>query len=112
MPIAFYYGRPITGTIWLFTGGLFLIGWIIDLFLMPGMKDHADAVSVSGEYDHTIAWILLTFLGVFGVHRFYQEKWLTGILYFLTGGLFFFGVIYDFWTLNDQLSELNAKLDN
>ena len=33
----FYYGRQITGTIWFFTLGLFFIGWIIDLFLIPGL---------------------------------------------------------------------------
>ena len=33
----FYYGRPVTGTIWFFTLGLFFIGWIIDLFLIPSM---------------------------------------------------------------------------
>ena len=27
----FYYGKPVTGTIWFFTLGLFFIGWIIDL---------------------------------------------------------------------------------
>jgi TM2 domain-containing membrane protein YozV len=32
----FYTGRWITGLIWLFTGGLLLIGQIIDLFLIPG----------------------------------------------------------------------------
>lgn len=32
----FYCGRWVTGLIWLFTGGLFLIGQIIDLFLIPG----------------------------------------------------------------------------
>ena len=31
----FYFGKPISGTIWLFTGGLLLIGWIIDVFLIP-----------------------------------------------------------------------------
>ena len=35
----FYTGRWITGLIWLFTGGLFLIGQIIDLFLIPGQCD-------------------------------------------------------------------------
>ena len=34
----FYYGKPISGVIWLLTGGLFLIGWIVDLFLIPGME--------------------------------------------------------------------------
>ena len=33
----FYLGRWITGLIWLFTGGVFLVGAIIDLFLIPEM---------------------------------------------------------------------------
>lgn len=33
----FYLGRWVTGLIWLCTGGLFMIGAIIDLFLLPGM---------------------------------------------------------------------------
>jgi TM2 domain-containing membrane protein YozV len=36
----FYAGRWITGIIWLLTGGLLLIGQIIDLFLIPGMIDN------------------------------------------------------------------------
>jgi len=47
-------------------------------------------------------------LGLFGIHRMYMGKWLTGILYLVTGGLFGIGYIYDFWTLNDQLSQLNG----
>src|SRR5688572_19782272 len=38
----FYFGKPITGTIWFFTFGLFLIGWIIDLFLIPSLDRQAD----------------------------------------------------------------------
>ena len=38
-----YIGRIITGVIWLLTGGLFLIGQIIDLFLIPGMVERANA---------------------------------------------------------------------
>ena len=38
----FYNGRIITGLIWLFTGGLFLIGQIIDLFLIPGIVEDAN----------------------------------------------------------------------
>jgi TM2 domain-containing membrane protein YozV len=37
-----YAGRVITGVIWLFTGGLFLVGQIIDIFLIPGMIRRAN----------------------------------------------------------------------
>lgn len=39
----FYCGKWITGMIWLLTGGLLLIGQIIDLFLIPGMVENANA---------------------------------------------------------------------
>ncbi len=105
----FYFGKPVTGTIWFFTAGLLLIGWFIDLFLIPSMARQADRRYVSGPTDYSVAWILLTFLGVFGLHRFYMGKWGTGILYLLTLGLFGIGLIYDFWTLNSQISELNWR---
>ena len=31
----FYVGRPASGVVWLFSGGLCGIGWIIDFFLIP-----------------------------------------------------------------------------
>jgi len=104
----FYYGRPVSGTIYFFTLGLFFVGWLVDLLLIPGMQERADEVFVQGGLNYDLAWILLTFLGLFGVHRFYQKKWLTGLIYLLTGGVFLLGIIYDYWTLNDQLSELNT----
>ncbi|UWZ81421.1 TM2 domain-containing protein [Geoalkalibacter halelectricus] len=104
----FYYGRPISGTIYFFTLGLFFIGWIIDLFLIPSMDRSADLRFIAGPVDFNVAWVLLTFLGIFGIHRFYLGKWLTGLLYLLTGGLFLLGIIYDYWTLNTQISEVNG----
>ena len=105
----FYFGKPISGTIWLFTGGLFLVGWLVDLFLIPGMDSSADRKYVGGKYDYTVGWLLLTFLGLLGIHRFYIGKVGTGILYLLTGALFGVGIIYDFWTLNDQISDANQR---
>lgn len=124
----FYYGRPISATIWLFTFGLLGIGWLIDLFLIPWMDDKADERYQEGFYNYSLAWLLLTFLGMFGAHRLYMGKWFSGLVFLIvtlssaTGGallfpVIFFGlplvflmVIYDFWTLNDQLDELNRSI--
>ncbi len=105
----FYFGKPISGTIYFFTLGLLFIGWIIDLFLIPGMEREAKIRFTPGPIDYNLAWILLVFLGLFGVHRMYMGKWLTGILYLLTGGFFLLGYIYDLWTLNDQITLINGS---
>lgn len=104
----FYYGKPVTGTIWFFTLGLFFIGWIIDFFLIPSMDRQADLRFNTGPCNYTAAWILLTFLGLLGIHRFYMGKWLTGIIYLISGGIFGLGYLYDLWTLNDQVSMVNS----
>lgn len=105
----FYYGRQITGTIWFFTLGLLGIGWLIDAFLIPSMDRQADRKYQEGPLDYNIMWLLLTFLGVFGVHRFVMGKWLSGLLYLVSGGLFLVGVLYDFFTLNGQIDEINRQ---
>ena len=105
----FYYGKPLMGTIYFFTLGLLLIGWIVDLFLIPAMDRQADLRFTAGPIDYSVAWLLLTFLGLFGIHRMYMGKWFTGILYLISGGLLGFGYLYDFWTLNDQITILNTN---
>ena len=105
----FYYGRQLTGTLWFFTLGLLFLGWIIDLFLIPGMDRDADRRYVAGPKSYNLSWVLLTFLGIFGIHRFYLGKWLTGLLWLLTGGLLLLGVLYDYWTLNDQIAIKNGS---
>lgn len=103
----FYFGKPLTGILWFCTGGLFLIGWIVDLFLIPSMAHSANRRYRPGRIDHTITWLLHLFLGVFGVHRFYMGKILTGVLWLCTGGLLGLGYIYDTLTLNQQVEEAN-----
>ena len=105
----FYFGRPISGTVYLFTLGLLGIGWLVDLFLMPRLERQADYSYAAGPINYTVVWILLVFLGLLGLHRFYLGKPWTGLLYLLTGGVFLLGVIYDWWTINDQISEENLR---
>jgi TM2 domain-containing membrane protein YozV len=105
----FYYGRPITGTIWFLTFGVFGLGWLIDIFLIPSMDDQANESYLLGKIDYNLAWFLLTFFGVFGLHRMYLGKWLSGFVWALTGGLFLVGWVYDYWTLNQQVQEINRR---
>lgn len=106
----FYYGKPVTGTLWFFTLGLCGIGWLVDAFLIPSMDRAADRRYQKGPINYSVAWLLLTYLGVFGIHRFYMGKILSGLLYLCTGGFFLIGIVYDFWTLNGQIAERNGEL--
>ncbi len=101
----FFFGKPLTGALWFFTGGLLLVGWLIDVFFIPSMAEEADRRYTDGRYDCNLAWLLLVFLGVFGAHRFYLGKYFTGVLYLLTGGLLGIGYVYDILTLNEQIDE-------
>lgn len=103
----FYYGRPVSGTIYFLTLGLLGVGWLIDLFLIPSMDRSAELRFEPGPIDYNVAWLLLTFLGLFGAHRMYMGKWVSGLLYLVTGGLLTVGVWYDFWNLNEQISAVN-----
>ena len=37
----------------------------------------------------------LSLVGFCGIHRFYNGKWITGLLWFFTGGLLFIGQLID-----------------
>jgi len=37
-----YAGKVVTGILWLLTGGLLLVGQVIDLILIPGMIERAN----------------------------------------------------------------------
>ena len=103
----FYYGRRVSGTIWFFTLGLFGIGWLLDLFLMPWLARDASETYYDGPYRYDVGWLLLTYGGLFGLHRFYLGKVGSGLLYLCTGGLLGAGVLYDYLSLNEQISVAN-----
>ncbi|MGE9270433.1 MAG: NINE protein [Verrucomicrobiales bacterium] len=104
----FYFGKTKTGILYFFTFGLAGVGWLIDLFLIPGMSRQATERYRTGPYDYSVAWILQTFLGYLGVHRFYLGKIGTGLIWLFTGGLVGIGYLYDYLTLNGQVNERNG----
>ena len=105
----FYYGKKWTGLLWSLTAGLLGVGWVVDAFLMPKLEADADRRYTPGPYDYNVAWVLnaIPFLGLFGIHRFYLGKWVTGVIWLLTAGLFGFGWVWDLFTLNEQVDGRN-----
>ena len=71
----FYFGKRWTGLLWMCTLGLLGVGWLIDVFLIPSMARSAEMRYASGRADYTVSWLLLTFGGLLGLHRFYLGKW-------------------------------------
>ena len=46
-----------------------------------------------------LTYAFFFFFGAYGAHRFYLAKPWTGLLWLLTGGFFFVGLIYDFFAI-------------
>ena len=116
----FYFGKPLTGTLWFCTGGFFLVGWLIDVFLIQGMDRRADSRYAAGSIDYSIGWLLLTFIGFLGAHRFYMGKWISALVYLFISGLAVLlpplvvlvalGYAIDLYTLNGQMDVLNRRV--
>ncbi len=48
---------------------------------------------------------LLCFFGLFGVHRFYTGRWITGLIWLFTAGLLLIGQIIDLFLIPSQCDE-------
>lgn len=105
----FYFGKRTSAVLYFFTAGFLLVGWLIDLFLIPGMKKEVSGRYQYGRYNYAVGWALLVSLGLFGAHHFYVGRWQRGLLYLCTLGLFGVGVIYDYFTFNDFMSDRNEE---
>ncbi len=60
-----------------------------------------------------LLWFLI-FIGFGGIHRFYAGKWVTGIIWLLTGGLLLIGQIVDLFLIPGMIERANTnrRLDN
>ena len=59
---------------------------------MPRM---GSVVLASPRKSLIVGYVLWFFLGALGVHRFYTGRWVTGIVWLLTGGLLGIGWLVD-----------------
>jgi len=59
----------------------------------------ANYVTMTSDKKKGTALLLCLFLGWLGAHRFYVGKIGTGLLYALTFGFFFIGIVIDFFSI-------------
>lgn len=58
-----------------------------------------------------IALLLCCFAGMTGIHRIFERKIFTGVLYLCTMGLFFVGWIYDILKMSFALYDISIELN-
>lgn len=58
-----------------------------------------------GPFNKWITLLLCIFLGIFGAHKFYERKYTIGLLYLVTGGFCFLGVILDIYLILQKPTE-------
>lgn len=71
------------------------------------MSQHPSTPSPSAPAPHPspgVAYLLwlLCLIGLFGVHRFYTGRWLTGLIWLFTAGLLLIGQIIDLFLIPGQ----------
>ena len=80
--------------------------------ILDDSKEEIEEVEKEHEKKNSFALVkllLCIFLGYYGVHRFVEGKVLSGIIYFLTYGLFGIGYICDIVRLAKELAHESYK---
>lgn len=111
----FYLNRPGWGVVYLFTFGLFGLGWVIDWFRLPILVRetnerlaHPETMHIKKLHDVYIAWLPLG--GLLGFHHYYMGRTLWGIAYTFTLGFLTIGWLVDLFFIPKFLRERNKRI--
>ncbi|XP_041355696.1 uncharacterized protein LOC121373253 [Gigantopelta aegis] len=109
----FYLRRPWFGIAYLFTFGLFGIGYVVDLCRMPCLVAAANRKirdpEKESEKDLVDAYLLWFPCGILGFHLFYLNKPGQGVFYFCTLGCCGVGWLIDMCRIPFLLKEANEN---
>jgi TM2 domain-containing membrane protein YozV len=61
--------------------------------------------------DKSLAYVLwlACLIGLCGIHRMYLGRWITGIIWLLTGGLLFIGQLVDLFLIPGMVERSNRQ---
>ncbi|XP_072021000.1 uncharacterized protein [Amphiura filiformis] len=119
-----YLGRPWYRLAYNLTAGIFLVGWVSDIFRISTLVNQANAeiellrsgVSIAEMKRQDIwdcktieAYIFGIPCGIFGMHHFYLCRYKYGFLYLFTFGLLFIGVIVDLVRMPTLVERANQE---
>ncbi|ESP02601.1 hypothetical protein LOTGIDRAFT_237918 [Lottia gigantea] len=95
----FYLNRPAQGLLYFFTFGLCGIGWLVDLFRIPHMVNDCNSeVKVYEPHSMFASYVLcVSPFGILGLHHYYLNRPIWGILYTFTFGLLGVGWVVDWF---------------
>ena len=106
----FFLKRYLNGGFYVFTLGLFGIGWIFDMFRLPVLFERFAADDKHKYLDE--AYIFWFPFGIFGLHHFYLENKKWGILYACTFGCCCIGWIVDGLRMRQLISKFNKGVED
>ncbi|XP_076081397.1 uncharacterized protein LOC143052275 [Mytilus galloprovincialis] len=107
----FYLRNYGLGFAYLFTFGLFGIGWLLDICFMPyHVRKANQELKIPDEKSACAAEVLaLSPFGILGFHHFYLNRPLYGASYFFTFGLLGVGYIVDWFRTPNLVKRHNEE---
>lgn len=109
----FYLENALLGGLYFITGGLFGIGWLVDLVRIPSLVKAANLKDTSIKEEKTVGTAIVLGvppLGVLGFHHFYLNRPLWGFMYILTAGLGGIGWLVDWFRIPVLVKRVNKQM--